>query len=168
MITMGSNLHPALKVIKKTLDFAVGGDLGKYVTFQLEFYGQIDIEFKALKFNSLTGFEVRDKMQYIIKGEMGVKGIFKVLVDGQIHSFGFDIKIGFSASAELHSYFGGEFTLGVDDKGIYAQPILKFSGLTLSVEVKGYFGKWERTLKIDDENLDNIFMHCQYLIICKL
>ncbi|WP_028887527.1 hypothetical protein [Tenacibaculum ovolyticum] len=126
--------------------------LGASVTFTATFYGELEIMCEALKIHSINGIDMSGKTT--IGGKMGVTIILKMEVGiGKLKGRKKKAIINFRALAKADAFFGGEMVFDSDDKGLYMQPILKFSGVMLTVEIEGEVGWWKSNFKIEEKVL---------------
>lgn len=130
--------------------------LGASVVFTATFYGELHIMVEALKIHSIKGIEMSGKTT--IEGRMGI--IIELSISIEIGKKGGSktkSKISFAAAAKgtAEGYFGGVFEIDSDEKGLFIQPILKFSGIVLAFEITGEVGFWECSLlKIEETVVD--------------
>lgn len=127
--------------------------LGSSVTFTAEFTGDLEVSFDALEINSIKGIGVKGKTT--IGGKMGVTVKFLLESDlGKVAGRKKQKIIKFSALAVADASFGGDWVIDSDDKGMFVQPIIKFSGLVLSAEIEGEVGWWKSNFKIEKKVID--------------
>ncbi|GGI29478.1 hypothetical protein [Pedobacter mendelii] len=124
--------------------------LGASVVFTATFYGELLISFDALKIHSIKGIGMADKAT--IGGKMGVTIELSISVEiGRIKGTKTKPLITFKAAGKADAYFGGEFLFNSDSQGLFAQPVIKFSGVVLSLEVEGEAGWWKSSFKIEEK-----------------
>ncbi len=125
--------------------------LGGSVTFTATFFGELEIMCEALKIHSINGIDMTGKT--IIGGKMGVKFTFEMAAEvGKYKGNKFSpIDVSFKAAAYAEAFFGGEIAFDSDDKGLYMQPTLKFSGVMLTIEIEGEVGWWKSNFKIEEK-----------------
>lgn len=124
--------------------------LGASVTFTATFYGELEIMVDALKIDSINGINMQGKTT--IGGKMGATIELSVSVEvGRVKGTKSKPIMTFKAAAKADSYFGGDIVLDSDSKGLFIQPILKFSGVVLSVEIEGEVGWWKSNFKVEEK-----------------
>jgi hypothetical protein len=133
---------PAIsKIVNKIRN--AGKKVGAEISANAEFYGNIGVMFKDVKINSIKG----TKGGYLlIDGIMGMRLIVELKVGNNPWYKKKKEIIEFSAlaRAEGDAYFGGEMKIDSDEKGIYIEPTLKFSGLQVKLEAEvtvGWFSE---------------------------
>ncbi|WP_062054647.1 OmpA family protein [Aquimarina longa] len=128
--------------------------LGATVVFTATFYGELEIMVDALKIDSKNGIDMQGKTT--ISGKMGV--IIELSISTEIGKTNSmiirPISISFKASAKAHGYFGGDFIIDTDKKGMFIKPVLKFSGVMLSVEIEGELGWWKSSFKLEERIIE--------------
>ncbi len=123
-------------------------DLGAKVIFDATFYGELEIMVEALKIDAEKGIDMQGKTT--IGGKMGVTIRFEIGAElGKARGVKNNPIIKFRAMAKADGYFGGDFVMDSDNKGIFIQPILKFSGVMLTAEIEGEIGWWKSNFKIE-------------------
>ncbi|AZA51726.1 OmpA family protein [Chryseobacterium sp. G0201] len=127
--------------------------IGGAVTFTGTFYGELEIEMEALK---IIGGKVSLDGKTTIGGKMGVKIVLAIEVGGKFNSNKQKKIIDFRAEARLEgeAFFGGDFIINSDDKGLYYQPVIKFSGVIITGTVEGEVGWWKSSFKMEEKALD--------------
>lgn len=127
--------------------------IGGVVTFSATFYGELEIEMEALK---IIGGKVSLEGKTTIGGKMGVKVILAIEIGGKFNANTQKKIIDFRAEARLEgeAFFGGDFIINSDDKGLYYQPVVKFSGIIITGIVEGEVGWWKSTFKMEEKALD--------------
>lgn len=127
--------------------------IGGVVTFTATFYGELEIEMEALK---IIGGKVSIDGKTTIGGKMGVKILLAIEVGGKFNSNRQRKIIDFRAEARLEgeAFFGGDFIINSDDKGLYYQPVVKFSGVIIMGTVEGEVGWWKSSFKMEERALD--------------
>lgn len=124
--------------------------LGGKVTLTATFYGELSVMAEDLKISAIYGIGKAGKL--IIGGKFGVTITFEMKLEiGKTSGKKAEPIISFKASAKLDGYFGGEVELNSDEKGIYLEPTLKFSGILFSVEIEGEVGWWKSKFKIEEK-----------------
>ena len=138
--------------------------LGASVTFTATFYGELEIMVDALKIDSINGINMQGKTT--IGGKMGATIELSVSVEiGRVKGTKSKPIMTFKAAAKADSYFGGDIVLDSDSKGLFIQPILKFSGVVLSVEIEGEVGWWKSNFKVEEKAIkeETFYMEKKYL-----
>ncbi|QXU51200.1 OmpA family protein [Chryseobacterium sp. D764] len=138
--------------------------LGASVTFTATFYGELEIMVDALKIDSINGINMQGKTT--IGGKMGATIELSVSVEiGTVKGTKSKPIMTFKAAAKADSYFGGDIVLDSDSKGLFIQPILKFSGVVLSVEIEGEVGWWKSNFKVEEKAIkeETFYLEKKYL-----
>ncbi|MDW9380455.1 OmpA family protein [Chryseobacterium sp. JV558] len=138
--------------------------LGASVTFTATFYGELEIMVDALKIDSINGINMQGKTT--IGGKMGATIELSVSVEiGTVKGTKSKPIMTFKAAAKADSYFGGDIVLDSDSKGLFIQPILKFSGVVLSVEIEGEIGWWKSNFKVEEKAIkeETFYLEKKYL-----
>ncbi|KMQ65439.1 hypothetical protein ACM46_05955 [Chryseobacterium angstadtii] len=127
--------------------------IGGAVTFSATFYGELEIEMEALK---IIGGKVKIDGKTTIGGKMGVKVVLAIEIGGKFNASRQRRIIDFRAEARLEgeAFFGGDFIINTDDKGLYFQPVLKFSGIIITGSVEGEVGWWKSSFRMEEKALD--------------
>lgn len=127
--------------------------IGGAVTFTATFYGELEIEMEALK---IISGKVSIDGKTTIGGKMGVKIVLAIEVGGKFNANRQRKIIDFKAEARLEgeAFFGGDFIINSDDKGLYYQPVVKFSGVIITGTVEGEVGWWKSSFKMEEKALD--------------
>ncbi len=115
--------------------------LGAKVIFSATFFGNLNMIVDVIKINE-NGFNMEGKST--IGGRMGVK--IELAIESEIGKHeGEKTKpiLDFRAGLQADAYFGGDFVIDSDNKGIFVQPVLKFSGVILVGEIKGEINWWK-------------------------
>lgn len=136
----------------KMIDKFRGGlqKLGASVTFTATFYGEVEITVDALKIDSVNGMKSQGKTT--LGGKMGATIELSLSIEiGKTKGTKSQPIITFKAAAKADSYFGGDVVLDSDEQGLFIQPVLKFSGVILSVEIEGEAGWWKSNFKIEEK-----------------
>ncbi|UGU14793.1 hypothetical protein LS482_13940 [Sinomicrobium kalidii] len=153
MASYGATGNPAAARIIN--NFRRGLDrLGASVVFEASFYGELEIAVDALKIDAVRGIDMQGKST--IGGKMGVTIVLSINADiGQASGANFvPIDVSFRAAARAHGFFGGEVVLDSDEEGVFIQPTLKFSGITLSVLIEGEIGWWKSDFRVEEKVVD--------------
>lgn len=138
--------------------------LGASVVFTATFYGELEMAADALKIDSINGIQMQGKTT--IGGKMGATIEMSVSVEvGTVKGTKAKPILTFKAAAKADSYFGGDFIIDSDEKGLFVQPVLKFSGAVLSVEIEGEVGWWKSNFKIEEKVLqeETYYMEKKYI-----
>lgn len=124
--------------------------LGGKVVFTATFYGEVEIMVDALKIDSINGINMQGKTT--LGGKMGatIELSFSLEI-GKVKGTKAKPIVTFKAAAKADSYFGGDIIFDSDQQGLFIQPILKFSGVMLSVEVEGEIGWWKSNFKLEEK-----------------
>ena len=143
MLAVAAKMNPVVLAIKKGVDIGLNG-LGGYMKLDAVFHGSINITIETLKLNSLEGFKLTDKPPKI-DGKMGIKVVFQLKIEGKMSIPVLDYKLDFKADAKAtgDAYFGGTALIKADDQGIYADLVIKFSGLIFSIEGEINIGRFK-------------------------
>jgi outer membrane protein OmpA-like peptidoglycan-associated protein len=153
-LSYGTTGNPAAaKMINK---FRGGLDkLGAAVTFTATFYGELIIMIDALKISATKGIEMQGKST--IGGKMGATILLKIEIGGKLNNSTTKEILTFKAAASLQgdSYFGGDFVINSDEKGLFIEPILKFSGVMIQGTVEGEIGWWKSNFKMEEKVMDS-------------
>ncbi|MEZ5007823.1 MAG: hypothetical protein R2753_06675 [Chitinophagales bacterium] len=132
------------KAFKKGMEY-LGGTFDFFGTI----YGQLELEFKNVTYDSINGFNLKGTLA--IGGEMGLEFSLTLKAGGEIKALGYTAQAEIEATANAHGAFGGTVEFGNDDDGLFIQAIGKFSGVIFEAEIKGEVGWWESTfLKINE------------------
>ena len=147
-ISYGTTGNPAAaKLINKfrgSLD-----KLGASVTFTGTFYGELHFSVEAIKIDSINGINLGGKTT--IGGRFGFEILLEFSLElGKLNITNSKPIAEFRAALKGDGYFGGEITIDSDDKGIFIEPILKFSGLKIVGEVEGEIGWWKSSFKMEE------------------
>ncbi|MBO6185876.1 MAG: OmpA family protein [Chryseobacterium sp.] len=128
--------------------------LGASVTFTATFYGELSIMVDALKIDAINGIDMQGKTT--IGGKMGATILLAIEIGGKFNKNSKKYILDFKAAARLQgdSFFGGDFVINSDDKGLFIEPILKFSGVKITGEVEGEIGWWKSNFKIEEIVID--------------
>ncbi|WP_353146792.1 OmpA family protein [Chryseobacterium sp.] len=138
--------------------------LGASVTFTATFYGELEMTVDALKIDSVNGINMQGKTT--IGGKMGATIELSVSVEvGRVKGTKAKPIMTFKAAAKADSYFGGDVVLDSDSKGLFIQPVLKFSGVVLSVEIEGEVGWWKSNFKVEEKAIqeETYYLEKKYL-----
>uniref|UniRef100_UPI0025BE7F71 OmpA family protein n=1 Tax=Chryseobacterium sp. TaxID=1871047 RepID=UPI0025BE7F71 len=157
LASYGATGNPAAaKIIEK---FRGGLEkLGASVVFTATFYGELAMMVDALKIDSINGIQMQGKTT--IGGKMGVTIELSISIEvGRVSGTKAKPIITFRAAAKADSYFGGDFVIDSDEKGLFIQPILKFSGVVISVEIEGEIGWWKSNFKIENKVIEEEILH---------
>jgi len=129
---------PAIsKIVQKIRN--AGKKVGAEIAADAKFYGEIEIMFNDLSINSIKGTQGGN---LLIGGKMGMKLIVEVKAGNNPWYRKKSPILTFEALARAtgDAYFGGEMKIDSDDKGIYIEPTLKFSGLEVTFEAEVTIG----------------------------
>ncbi|GEM56115.1 hypothetical protein B0A58_02410 [Flavobacterium branchiophilum NBRC 15030 = ATCC 35035] len=128
--------------------------LGASVTFTATFYGELELMIDALKIDAINGIDMQGKT--IIEGKMGATIILSIEVGGKFKKKKMKEILPFKAKASLKgdAYFGGEFVINSDEKGLFIQLTAKFSGVMLIGEIEGEIGWWKSNFKIEEKIIE--------------
>lgn len=138
--------------------------LGASVTFTATFYGELEMMVDALKIDSINGINMQGKTT--IGGKMGATIELSISVEvGTVKGTKVKPIATFKAAAKADSYFGGDFVIDSDTTGLFIQPVLKFSGVVLSVEIEGEVGWWKSNFKVEEKVMkeETYYMDKKYL-----
>ncbi|MFK7114007.1 OmpA family protein [Flavobacterium oreochromis] len=139
---------PAIaKIIQKVRD--TGKKVGTEINAEAKFYGNLEVLFKDMKFNTIDGWE--GSSYVLIGGKMGMT----LMIEGKIGNSPFYKKkkpiIEFSAIARAKgdAYFGGTLKIDYDEskKSMYIEPSVKFSGLEIVLEAEVTIGWFQESVK---------------------
>jgi outer membrane protein OmpA-like peptidoglycan-associated protein len=146
-VSYGTTGSPAIsKIVNEIRGY--GKVVGAEISAEAKFYGQLEVMVEALKINSITGIKGGS---LTIGGKMGVIIKIKVSAGNDLNIKKLEVKFKFSAEAKAHAYFGGDFKIDSDDKGVFIEPILKFSGVKVSLDVKVEVGWFTRSFAVEDD-----------------
>jgi outer membrane protein OmpA-like peptidoglycan-associated protein len=129
---------PAIsKIVQKIRN--AGKKVGAEIAADAKFYGEIEIMFNDITINSIKGTQGGN---LLIGGKMGMKLIVEVKAGNNPWYRKKSPILTFEALARAtgDAYFGGEMKIDSDDKGIYIEPTLKFSGLEVTFEAEVTIG----------------------------
>ncbi|SHE82594.1 OmpA family protein [Chryseobacterium sp. OV279] len=138
--------------------------LGASVTFTATFYGELEIMVDALKIDSINGINMQGKTT--IGGKMGATIELSISIEvGTVKGTKAKPIVTFKAAAKADSYFGGDIVIDSDTTGLFIQPVLKFSGVVLSVEIEGEVGWWKSNFKVEEKVMkeETYYMDKKYL-----
>jgi hypothetical protein len=142
---------PAIsKIVNKIRN--AGKKVGAEISADAEFYGNIEVMFKEVKINSIKGTQGGF---LLIGGKMGMKLIVEVKAGNDPWYSKKKPIIPFTAlgRAEGDSYFGGEMKIDSDEKGIYIEPTLKFSGLQVKLKAEVTVGWFTESVEKEYDNV---------------
>lgn len=113
--------------------------LGASFKFDIIFEGELFIIFEALTINSIDGITAPNG--FILGGRFKMSIVLESSIEvGQIESqkalFILEVK------AAVVVGCGGELKVGSDDKGVYLQPSVEFSGAKIVAKIRGQVGWW--------------------------
>jgi outer membrane protein OmpA-like peptidoglycan-associated protein len=134
----GTTGSPAISKIVSKIRKA-GKKVGAEISADAKFYGEIEIMFNDLLINSIKGTQGGF---LLIGGEMGMKLIVEVKAGNNPWYRKKEPIIEFDAIARAtgDAYFGGEMKIDSDERGIYIEPTLLFSGLEVTLEAEVTIG----------------------------
>lgn len=148
LLAVGSRMHPVVALVVAGLQGGMAA-LNGQLTFDIEFYGKLGFDFNAIKINSLTGVEAGS---FQLKGEMGINLIFEAKAKATIdYWFADPIETEIYARLQSNAFFGGKVTIGSNEKGVYVDSELQFSGLIFKAEVGVIIEGFKKTLTFGNE-----------------
>jgi len=138
--------------------------LGASLTFEAEFYGELEVEFNGLE---IIKGKVKANSKTTIGGKLGIRIIFEMNIDiGKLDGKQIlPVKASFKAELSADGYFGGDLVIDSDSDGIFVQPVLKFSGVKISGEIKGEVGWWKSSFKLEEVIVkeDDLYLDKKYI-----
>ncbi len=161
VVSYGTTGSPAIaKIVDKIRSY--GKVVGAEISAEAKFSGELEVMLEALKINSITGITGGS---VTIGGKMGIKIKIKVAAGNDLNIKQLEIKFKFTAEATANAYFGGDLKIDSDDKGIFIEPTLKFSGVKVSLDIKMEVGWFTRSFSVSDDILpeDKIPLKKRYI-----
>lgn len=139
-ISIGTTGSPA--VVKLYNKFTgIAEKFGASVTFDAIFTGVLYIKFPNLQIHSANGITVDGG--FILGGRFEMEINFGISIEiGKINSKKPTYIMKVTAKASIIVGFGGSVKIDSDSRGVYAQPIVEFSGAKIVAEIEGEFGFW--------------------------
>ncbi|WPO82722.1 hypothetical protein SD427_18480 [Chryseobacterium sp. JJR-5R] len=138
LIAWGKKLHPAAEAVITALDLLAYAANAE-VRFDLKFFGKLIIQ-GSVEFSRL-------KKEGELKGvgEFGFSLTLSAKATGKVKAIIYEVDYDFEAKAEGKGYFSLGISAGWDDnKGLYLQPIVRHSGIKITLTYKAKFGSTER------------------------
>lgn len=143
-----AELIPVAGQVIKVLDVAAKIS-GLEAIFTLTGFGELNVtaEFFDFEFK---------KANLDFKGKVGLKLELSAKVSGKINAVIFEADFKLEATGTAESYFEPKATIGKDDKGVFLEQQVDWSGLRIVVIIKGQAGKsktqYKRTFTIVDRH----------------
>ncbi|AXT60400.1 OmpA family protein [Aquimarina sp. AD10] len=147
LLAIAGRMHPAIRAMIAGADVVLGLANGG-MTFEAKFYGELTFDFQALKINSLSGIEggVLDlgaKMGIEVTAEIH----FAVTYEYRI----MEVKLELRAEAKADAHFAAKVKVDADDKGLYAEPEVGFSGLIFTFKAEATVGGFKRYVEFGNK-----------------
>ncbi|WP_449388878.1 hypothetical protein [Chryseobacterium lineare] len=138
LIAWGKKLHPAAQAVITALDLlAYAADAE--VRFDLKFYGKLVIQ------GNIELSRLKKEGELKAEGQFGFSLTLSAKATGKVKAIIYEADYDFEAKAEGKGYFSLGFGAGWDDnKGIYVQPVVRHSGIKVTLTYKAKFGSAER------------------------
>lgn len=141
LIAWGKKLHPAANAVITALDLLAYAANAE-VRFDLKFYGKLVIEGK-IELSQLK------KEGYLkAEGQFGFELILKATATGKLDLYFTQVDLDFEAKAQADGYFSLGLSTGLDDyKGLYLKPVVRHSGIKITLSVFVKVNGFKRTKK---------------------
>lgn len=111
------------------------------VRFDLKFYGKLVIE------GNIELSRLKKEGELKAEGQFGFSLTLSAKSTGKFMAVIYEVDYDFEARAEGSGYFSLGISLGLDDyKGLYLQPIVRHSGIKITLTFKAKFGSAERAI----------------------
>ena len=141
LIAWGKKIHPAANAVITSLDLLTYAANAE-VRFDLKFYGKLlidgNIELSRLKKDGNIKAE----------GQFGFELYLQAKATAKFDAFFTEVDLDFEAKAQAEGYFSLGLLFGLDDfKGLYAQPIIRHSGIKIILSVYVKVNGFNRTKK---------------------
>jgi len=145
---VGTGNPAAAKIIERFRDRIE--ELGGKVTLTATFYGELSVMVEDLKISALYGIGSPGKL--VIGGKFGVTIKFEMKLEiGKIKGKKSKPIAKFKAEAKLDGYFGGDVVIDSDEKGVFIEPVVKFSGIMFIAEIEGEVAWWKSSFKVEEK-----------------
>ncbi len=147
LLAVASRMHPAIAAMVAGADLALSALKGGMI-FEAKFYGKLQFDFKALEINSLSGMKGGS---VDLGAEMGVEILFKIEFQVKYDSWFMEVEVALRAEALMNAHFAAKATINSDEKGVYFQPELGFSGLIFTFKAEVVVGGFKRQLSFGNK-----------------
>ncbi|HEX8576786.1 MAG TPA: hypothetical protein VF677_10885 [Flavobacterium sp.] len=153
LIAWGKKLHPAAEAVITALDLLAYAASAE-VRFDLKFYGKLVIE------GNIELSRLKKEGELKAEGQFGFELTLQAKATGKLETWWNEVDYNFEAKAEGSGYFSLGLSAGLDDyKGLYVQPIVRHSGIKITLVFKAEMGsinrgKTKTYVIIKEEKLD--------------
>lgn len=138
LIAWGKKLHPAAEAVITALDLLLYASNAS-VRFDLKFYGKLVIE------GNIELSRLKKEGELKAEGQFGFELTLQAKATGKLETWWNEVDYNFEAKAEGSGYFSLGLALGLDDyKGLYFQPIVRHSGIKITLVLKAEIGSINR------------------------
>lgn len=138
LIAWGKKLHPAAEAVITSLDLLAYA-ANATVRFDLKFYGKLVIE------GNIELSKLKKEGTLKAEGQFGFSLTLSAKATGKVKAVIYEADFDFEARAEGKGYFSLGLSAGLDDvKGLYLQPIVRHSGIKITLTFVGKFASTER------------------------
>lgn len=138
LIAWGKKLHPASEAVITALDLLAYA-ANANVRFDLKFYGKLVIA------GNIELSKLKKEGELKAEGQFGFSLVLSAKATGKLETWWNEADYNFEAKAEGSGYFSLGLSAGVDDyKGFYLQPILRHSGIKITLVFKAEIGSINR------------------------
>ncbi|MDX6181062.1 OmpA family protein [Flavobacterium sp. Fl-77] len=149
LLGLVSKMNPVVAAFVGSLEGVLSAANGG-IKLEAKFTGSLNFDFNAIEFNSLTG---------IVKGgslDLGAK--LQIKIEMTIHasikseSYAKEPILELHAAGKLDAYFAAKIKMDSDEKGIYYQPEVGFSGMIFTFEIEIVIRGHKVVRKFSNEN----------------
>jgi len=133
---------PEIGQIIEAIEIALG-ILSVQLTFAISLIGEISAFVDISGFYTSNQSMEFEKCDIRISGKVGFEVILKIEGSWDVKKFILlgDVKVSVEASAKAESYLTPKLGIGADEIGPYLEASVSFEGISLTLEIKGTFGK---------------------------
>jgi outer membrane protein OmpA-like peptidoglycan-associated protein len=149
LLAVASNMHPFVKAFVLSTETLLAQANGGF-SLEAEFSGKLSFDFNAIEFNSLTG---------IVKGgslDLGaeLRIVITLRLYGSIKSKSYAAEpiLKFHVQGVFQAFFTAKIKMDCDEKGIFYQPELGFSGMIFTFEIEVVIKSYKKVRKFGNEN----------------
>ncbi|NRS87182.1 outer membrane protein OmpA-like peptidoglycan-associated protein [Flavobacterium sp. 7E] len=149
LLAVASNMHPFIKAFVISTETLLAQANGGF-SLEAIFSGKLSFDFNAVEFNSLTG---------IVKGgsfDLGAE--FKIKVNLKLYgsikakNYAAEPIMKFHIEGAFEAFFTGKISVDCDEKGIYYEPEVGFSGMIFTFEIEVVVKGWKYVRKFGNED----------------